>query len=320
MTTPTRRPANPALPVAILIGAQLAIGAAALMARVGLAQGLSATALAAWRLTLAGMFVLAINAARRKHRGVKRAVTGLKRWTLILAGFCLSIHFVAWFASLQCVGVARSTLLVTTAPLWTGIGGTLFLRQRLPTRFWMGLAVAAVGASLVTGYGPYSHVYHVVSRQQLMTGDLLAVLGAIAVAAYLLLTQRCQIILGTSTVIAWTYTVAAAWTWLWLLLFPTASPLPRTTAAWLSIVGMAVVPQLIGHTALNWSLRYFPAGVVSAATLLEPVFAGALAWMLLNESLTPLQLTGACVMLVGVGLTLWHARGAVIESAEGAAV
>ena len=80
--------------------------------------------------------------------------------------------------------------------------------------------------------------------------------------------------------------------------------MPATAAAWGSVIGMALVPQLVGHTLLNWSLKRFEAGVVAAATLLEPVFAAALAWVLFREAITITQAIGAVILLAGVGLAI----------------
>jgi drug/metabolite transporter (DMT)-like permease len=67
---------------------------------------------------------------------------------------------------------------------------------------------------------------------------------------------------------------------------------------------MALIPQLIGHTAMNWSLKHFTAAAVGAATLLEPIFAAALAWWLFHESVTPHQALGALILLIGVSVAL----------------
>ena len=78
---------------------------------------------------------------------------------------------------------------------------------------------------------------------------------------------------------------------------------------------MAVLSQLLGHTALNRSLRHFTATQVSAVTLLEPVIAGALAWLLLKERITLTQGAGAALVLGGVAITmLWPTPNSKTES------
>jgi drug/metabolite transporter (DMT)-like permease len=63
---------------------------------------------------------------------------------------------------------------------------------------------------------------------------------------------------------------------------------------------LALVPQLVGHTAVNRSLGHLPAIVVSLAVLGEPVGATILAAVFLDEEPTLLQLAGGLLVLVGV--------------------
>lgn len=307
---PQRETGGPtAIHFAALIVAQLAIGSAAILARYGLdakysTAPLSPAALSAWRLSLASILLVAGLALTQRSTVVARAsVPTNTRGRLIAAGIFLGLHFVLWFASLQMISVARSTLLVTSGPVWTGLGGWIFLKQKLGARFWTGLLVAGVGALLVTGKGAEA-------GHAALAGDLLAIAGAISVAVYLLMVQDLQSELGTGRTVAWTYTSAALAVWTWVLITELGrrSVIPTGAVAWWSVIGMALAPQLVGHTLLNWSLKRFAAGVVAAATLLEPVFAAALAWVLFQEAIRPLQAVGAVVLLAGVGLAIWTKR------------
>jgi drug/metabolite transporter (DMT)-like permease len=67
---------------------------------------------------------------------------------------------------------------------------------------------------------------------------------------------------------------------------------------------MALVPQLIGHSAINRSLGYLPAASVAIAILGEPVGATLLGIVFLHEDPTLLQAIGAALVLAGVYLGL----------------
>jgi drug/metabolite transporter (DMT)-like permease len=300
---------------AVLLLAQLAVGAAAILARYALDAGLSPASLTAWRLTLASAVVLAARVPTWRSGAVLPPVPTRLRWRLLLAGAALGLHFAAWFASLRYVPVARSTLLVATGPIWTGLAECFVPARRPPRTFWLGLAVALPGALLVT-LAPEHATPSVVLSKPAWMGDALAVLGAACIAAYLLLTRDAQTTLGTGRTVAWTYTAAAVAAWPAALLLGDDRPVvPQGTAAWLPVVGMALVPQLLGHTLLNLSLRRFSASAVAAATLLEPVFAAVLAWPLFGERVTPPQAVGAAVLLGGVGLALWRGRASAMAPA-----
>ncbi len=299
------RPA--AFPYFVLLGAQLAVGSAAILARTGLNAGLSPIGLAAWRLTVASVILVVWMRLRRPSPEPSGTATPAPIIPLLIAGLLLGLHFATWFASLQTLTVARSTLLVATTPLWAGLADRFILGEAVPIRFWLGLALAGVGVYLLVGAGTYHQ--GAAGQGAAWQGDMLAVAGAITVAAYLLIAQKIQPKLGSLRMVAWTYSFAAITLWpAALLMTPAAGALPPSQTAWLSIVGMALIPQLIGHTAMNWSLHHFSAAAVSAATLLEPIFAAALACWIFHEPVTAVQAVGGAALLVGVGVSTFRKR------------
>src|SRR5262245_55565420 len=107
----------PPFAYAVLIIGQLAVGSAAILARSGLAAGMEPVSLAAWRLTVAAGLLLAgsqiriMSADNDLEAKQLTAHTGRRNAHLAVAGVLLGLHFAFWFASLQMVSVARSTLL-----------------------------------------------------------------------------------------------------------------------------------------------------------------------------------------------------------------
>ena len=65
-------------------------------------------------------------------------------------------------------------------------------------------------------------------------------------------------------------------------------------------------PQLLGHSAYNWSLKHVSATFIAVVTLGEPVGSALLAWMFFGEAFALLQGTGFVLLLVGIYLA---ARG-----------
>ena len=161
--------------------------------------------------------------------------------------------------------------------------------------FWVGLAVAIGGTALFTGIGP--------RNAATWTGDGLAVAGAMFVVPYLFLSQGVQKRSGTLVTVAWIYAGATAC----LVAGAIATSsffVPLDSRAWFSIVGMALLAQLLGHSLLNHSLRSFTAPQVATATLMEPVFAAALALMFFRETISGVQMIGGLILLVGVWVCL----------------
>lgn len=277
----------------ILFVGVLGVASAALFAKMGLDAGVSAIGLSAWRLTVAAGGLAVWSVAAPKPSGVDRRLAA----KLIVAGLFLALHFATWIASLEYVSIARSTLLVSTAPLWAGLFGFRVASLRAGRLFWVGLPVAAIGTILVVSSGPS------VGKGPAWLGDLLAMAGAICLVPYLAISQGAQESIGTRRTVTWIYSVAAISLWVFLFL-TRAATIPVAAEAWISIVGMAVFAQLIGHSSLNWSLKHFSTPQVASSTLLEPVFAGILAWVILGERITSLQMLGGVILLFGLAIIL----------------
>ena len=66
---------------------------------------------------------------------------------------------------------------------------------------------------------------------------------------------------------------------------------------------LALVPQLIGHTSINWALKFFAPSFVAVLILIEPVGSTILAYFLLGEGITWIRALGGALILVGIYLS-----------------
>ena len=272
---------------------------------------LPALAMAFWRC-LAGAAVLAPFASRGAGT-VRLSRTDLLQ--LAAAGVFLAAHFALWNASLGLTTVAAATTLVSSAPLFVGLGSAVFLGEPPGRLAWAGIVLATLGAVTIGAgdavldgsvggvrggaFGP--------TGGSPLAGDVLAFAGALAVAGYLLLGRVARQRLPVSTYAASVYGVAAA------VLLPacllTSSDLGGYPAAsWLAVAGVVVGPQLLGHTVFNGLLAAVSASVVAVVMLLEPVIATALAWWLFSELPGPSFWAGAPMVLAGVWLATTGSR------------
>jgi drug/metabolite transporter (DMT)-like permease len=71
---------------------------------------------------------------------------------------------------------------------------------------------------------------------------------------------------------------------------------------------LALIPQLVGHSAFNWALRYLPATYVSVTVLGEPIGSTVLAALLLGEQPTVLKLIGGGLILIGIAVASQRPR------------
>ena len=246
--------------------------------------------LATSRLTLAALFLLPTCYS-------SQPITA-RSWRYgILAGFCLAIHFAAWISSLAYTSIAASTALVTTNPVWVALISWLWLKEMPQRKTVLGIVVAITGGLLIahSSAEPTDP-----GSQGPLIGNLLALAGAWAVSVYLLLGQAAQRQgLDLHRYMAIVYTTAA------LLLLPIP---PLLGIAYLGysppvygwILLLALIPQLVGHTILNWSLRWISPTRLSLAILFEPICASVLAYLLFGERPLIGVLMGGFVVVVGV--------------------
>ena len=80
---------------------------------------------------------------------------------------------------------------------------------------------------------------------------------------------------------------------------------PSEWKQWALLGGLILGPQLIGHNGLNYVLKFLPASVVTATTLLEPVGAAVLAFVFLFQVPGVAEIQGGVIVLLGVLLATW---------------
>ena len=83
--------------------------------------------------------------------------------------------------------------------------------------------------------------------------------------------------------------------------------------AYVLVLALAIGPQLLGHTAFNWSLRHLSATFVAIATLGEPIGAALLALVLFGQTFQPIQLVGFVVLLAGIAVAARGERGTSLD-------
>lgn len=251
--------------------------------------------LAAYRLGLAAPF-FCLGTSWREPGWWRDFPPALRPWAL-LSGLFLGLHFATWIASLSYTTVTASVVLVTTNPLFVGLGSVIFLKEKVSRRLWLGMLLALTGSLLIAAYSPA----HPTAAPNPLLGNALALSGAIFMSSYMLVGRRLQRAVSTAAYVSAVYSIAA----LTLLVFALGSGSRMVGFRpwdWAMLALMALVPQGVGHTLLNRSLRLLPASLVALAILGEPVGASVMAAALLHEIPNPGQLVGAVVVLLGVVL------------------
>jgi drug/metabolite transporter (DMT)-like permease len=258
-----------------------------------------ALALAFWRNGLGsatnGAIVTALRRGefRRIHRGERRMVRGEQYRSMslgVLASLCLAVHFAAFMSSAKLTSVAMSTALVATQPIWQALIAVA-QGQRLAHRVWVGLTVAVIGAAAASGLD-------IRSGGNALLGDLLALVGAVAQAGYTALSERARTGLSTPLYSALSSFVCAIG--LLVACLATGTPLMRFDRnTELALLGLLILPQLLGLGSLNFALGRGSATTTSVLLLLESPVAAAIAWLWMGQTPEPSTLPGLLLIIVG---------------------
>lgn len=276
-------------PILGLILGVTAASTGALFVRLAQAS-MPSLSVAAWRLTLGSLILapFAIRGARDEWRRLS-----VRDWGLLAAsGLFLALHFYAWITSLALTSVAASVVLVSTSPIFVGVISHLFLKEKLTRAMVGGLIISVLGSTVIglDGIGGGNHR---------LVGDALALAGAAAVAAYMLIGRSLRTRLSLLGYVFPVYGIAA------LSLLVTALTTGATltgypSRAWLWLFLVALIPQAIGHTSLNWALGHLSAIYVALAVLAEPIGSTLLAWAILQETPTWQSVLGGILILIGI--------------------
>ncbi len=255
------------------------------------------------RLATAGAFVIAlwrlvvpivpgVLVMRRRHLAWPK---GQRQWMLAsLSGICLAIHFATWIPSLRLTTIAQAMILVEMYPLPILVVERL---QGIRHSAWglIGAGLAIVGVVLIalSAHG---------GSQQLL-GDALALIAALAGAAYFLigrhLRQEMEVLPYTTVV----YGLAS----LALLAMALVAKEPLFNLGlrnWLLILALAAFPTTLGHTLSNYLLRWLNASTVAVVGLLEVVGATLIAIPVFGQQPTWLVIVGGLFALGGAALFL----------------
>jgi drug/metabolite transporter (DMT)-like permease len=294
--------ARPALGVAAAAAAALLFGVNGTVSKLALETGLTSTRLVELRSLGAAVCLLA---AVLLTRPGSLAVGRHELAFLVIAGI-VGIGLVQWlyFVAIARLPVGIALLLEYLAPVFVALWVRFVRREPVRPRIWGALALCLVGLAVV------AQVWSGLTLDRI--GVLAGVAAGVSLAAYYLTGEHGLGRRDPLSLAAWTFTAAAIfwsvlqppWAFAWSSLAdPVALPGPFdgievplwSLVAWIVVLG-TVVPYALVLVAIR-NVGPTRTGVLGMA---EPVAAGLVAWVVLDESLTAMQLLGAAVVIVGI--------------------
>jgi drug/metabolite transporter (DMT)-like permease len=172
------------------------------------------------------------------------------------------------------------------------------LREAPTRRQVAGIALAIVGATIIAApdlKGGFAR------GNAPLLGNLLAISGALTAAIYYSIGRSLRKSLGVWAYVGIVYT--AAFVTLWFIARSRgAALLPQPPREIAIFAGLALGPMLLGHTGMNWALKFLPAYVVNLTVLGEPIGATILGALIpaIRQIPSVATLIGGAIVLTGV--------------------
>lgn len=225
----------------------------------------------------------------------------------------LALHFVSWAAGARMTLAANASLVVNLVPVAMPLMLSAVTTERVRRREVLGTAVALLGVGVL--------VYPAVRFDRgTVAGDAVCFVAMLLATAYLIASRLYRGPLGL-----WCYLVplylmagllcggaAVVAHWAGVPGCELARPDARE---WGLLVALAVVPTVVGHSALNSAMKHLRPQVVAVLNMGQFVFAGALAFVLFRELPAASFYPAAALVMLGgavcVGVARWPPWGGV---------
>jgi drug/metabolite transporter (DMT)-like permease len=241
---------------------------------------------AAWRMGLAAP-VLAVWANLALGRRTSIAPPAALVFPLVLAGFAFAADVGSFHIALTGTKVANASFIGNIAPILTVAGGALFFAEHPPPRVWFALALAIFGSWVMAGMA---------APAELRYGDLFALCAAVSYATYLLVIKRVRAKLDGPSATLWSAIVSAIALAV-AAMFCGETLLPHSALGWTIVVLLGVVSHAMGQGLTSVAIGRVPVGVVALVILAQPPFSALIAWVVLGEMMSPLQILGGAIIL-----------------------
>ncbi len=202
--------------------------------------------------------------ARRARQPARAGRCG---WWL-LSGLMLAVHFGTWVTSLTLTSVASATAIVCLQIAWV-VAWQLTRGERFGTGVLAGLALAFAGVLVVSGVD-------LTLSTRALVGDLLALVGGVAAAAYMVIGSRARQTSRPRRTPSSATAPAPPCCW-WPAWWPGRRWAATPPAQWGLLLLVTATAQLMGHSVFNHLLATTSPMLVSLALLLEVPGAALLA-------------------------------------------
>jgi drug/metabolite transporter (DMT)-like permease len=225
---------------------------------------------------------------------------------LVALGIGLALVQWSYFFAIHRLDIGIALLIQYIAPILVALWARFVFHEPVRRRIWTALVLSLAGLTLIV------EIWH--GGRLSGPGVAACLVAAVTYAGYVLIAERGVRSRDPISLSAWGFffatlfwTVAAPW---WN--FPAArvgddvSLLGNLASShlpvWALMLWVVVLGAIVPFGLIVGALRHISATRAGITAMLEPVVAIVVAWAWLGESLAPVQLSGAALTLLGIGL------------------
>ena len=252
--------------------------------------GVNAVSISFWRMFIAAIVLWSFSLI--KPQGKMKVSININR--TICAGILLGIHFALFFEAIKITKIANATFLGTLAPFFTLIIELYILKRYYSSKILLGLFLTLIGSIIILGYQ-----FNIESQYTI--GNLYAVLCSICIAIALMIGEKVRQKEDTIVYTRLLY-LSASFTLFMISILVNEALFSFNRNEFLGLVFLGLVPTILGHNSIYYSLKYVPPTIVAAFPLGEPIIATFFAFFIFSEYISLNIFIGGCI--TGIGLVL----------------
>ena len=237
------------------------------------------------------------------YRGAREiaAMPARARWLALIAGAMSGINIVLMVASLEHISVLINQAFIATIPIWVAFFEVTLLKQRLGLAVWLGILTALAGGLLIALSTADSPA--VIPGGSPGLGILMAVISACSASLYIIIGRKARAEVSFAPYI-WLVHVSAAGATLLIIALEGVSLFGYDPRAYLWVLLLAILAQIIGHGALNFVLRFMSPTTLTMTVQSVPVLSAIWALLIFSEIPTLPQVIGSLILVLGVTIVL----------------
>ncbi len=194
----------------------------------------------------------------------------------MIPAFMLAIHFMSWIVGVRMTLAANATLIVNLIPLAMPFVLYLMIKEKPNKREWISTGIACIGL-IIIGISDF----HLSIEE--FYGDIICFASMITFAIYLALSRLYKQASSIWLYVIPVYAISGVICLISSFIFDDWSQVSYAQREWLIILGLGIIPTIIGHSILNAAMRWFRGQVVSVINVSQFVFAGIMAWPFFDE-------------------------------------